>query len=1022
MALASVEVARPVVEPNAGTSRKSSDPKIPDPLQFSFGPRQASPFPTVTSAFFTRAQLRPNDIAARDLSRAIPRTITYGQLARRSRRLALHLRSLGVQPGDQVPLVVKRSIEMLVGIFAILSCGAQYVPLDGGVVPDSTLRIVLRQSRSRLALCVASTEYRVSSLDDEACKTVVIGTDDAVVPGAGNSSYPFEDSFVDLAREDLGCYVIYTSGTTGAPKGVDTTHANVTNLLCLPNGNLGIKPGMRVGSVLNISFDMAAWEVLGCLVNGGTLVMRSSNWDDALRQIDVLICTPSILAKYSPSTYPSIKFVATAGEPSGQNLADVWATHGTYYNCCGPTETTIVNTMHKHIPGGPLTIGTPTPNNTVYVLDEDLQPVPVGEPGVMWAGGRGISRGYIGLPEVTAAKYKLDPFAGDGSMMYNTGDLGKWREDGLLDILGRVDDQVKVKGFRVELDGVAASINSCPGVTRATALLVKGEIHGFFDSQVADVDAVREHLVSRQPYYAVPTKFHHLAVLPETRNGKLDKKALRAVAEVTIPDEKKALVKTSSNGNISESGSDTSAGLKSIVTKSSTEFDEKLDLNGDIPDKQLPKPLRNLVYRIFIVYRFLFSVVGLGNLGALAAIWATGTSRQWLSNMTAINLVTAVLIRQDYVINALYTICCSLPKSWPLVIRKKAAKIYHLGGVHSSAAVCAGIWLLVSNIANVTCQALPETCSAADAPQSLAAAIVSWILTGLFCVMFGFAWPPFRKRNHDIFERVHRFVGWTMLGLFWAQVVLSANDARPAHMSLGEACTRTPGFWLLAVATLSIAMSWFYLKKVPVLSEVLSPHAIRLHFGYTVPVNGSFARLSTKPLMEWHSFAIIPAPDAVNLRPKGFSLVVSNAGDWTKNCIQNPPTELWVRSVPTCGVMRIATLFNRVALIATGSGIGPMLGHIQSPSCQTALIWSTPNPEKTFGRGFIESVHETIPQSIIHDTRVLGRPDLVKMGYNLAKSFDAEAVIIIANEKITKKVVYGLENRGIPAYGAIWDS
>ncbi|KAI1860112.1 hypothetical protein JX265_010036 [Neoarthrinium moseri] len=1000
---------------------KSSDIKFSDPLTFSFGPRQTSPFRTITSAFFHHAKVQPEAIAGRDWSRSTLRTITYGDLASRSRRLAVRLRTLGVQPGDRVPLVAKRSIEMLVGIIAILSCGAQYVPLDGGVVPEATLRFVLAQSGCNIALCLASTEYRLVNLDNGACKPVVIDEADDELAQM-EKSYPFDESFVDLARHDLGCYVIYTSGTTGTPKGVDVTHENVTNLICLSPGNLGITPGTKVGSVLNISFDMGAWEILACLCNGGTLVMRGSDWDQALREISVLICTPSILAKYTPTTYPNIKVVATAGEPSGQRIADLWASHGTYYNCCGPTETTIVNTMHQHIPGGPLTIGAPTPNNSVYVLDEDLMPVPIGQPGVMWAGGLGITRGYVGLPETTAARYKLDVFANDGSMMYNTGDLGRWTPNGVLDILGRVDDQVKVKGFRVELDGVSASINRCAGVTRATALLVNGEIHGFLEPPNVSLSALKQHMALQQPYYAVPSHFHLLEALPETSNGKLDKKMLRAIGESTTAE--KRLMPSASNGSMSTAGSDTSdESLKPSRSISDSDIEsEKPDLAAAIPEKLLQKPYRGLVYRIFIVYRFLFSVVGLGNLAALAAILVTGTNRQWLGTMTAINLVLAVLIRQDFVINALYTICCSVPKSWPLGIRQKCAKIYHLGGVHSSAAVCAGMWLLVSNIASVACQVAPDTCSATEPRPSIASAVVSWILTGLFFVMFGFAWPPIRKRNHDIFERVHRFVGWTMLGLFWVQVVLSINDARPSQQTLGAACLRSPSFWLLAVATCSIAMSWLFLRKVRVESEVLSPHAVRLHFDYTVPVNGSFTRLSRRPLLEWHSFATIPAPQAVNGRPKGYSLVVSNAGDWTKDCIQNPPTHLWIRSVPTCGVMRIATLFNRVVLIATGSGIGPMLGHIQSPSCPSQLIWSTPNPEKTFGRPLIDAIHDKIPNAVIHDTKLLGRPDLVKMGYNMAKSFGADAVIIIANEKITKKVVYGLETRGVAAYGAIWDS
>ncbi|KAK8066875.1 hypothetical protein PG997_013622 [Apiospora hydei] len=947
-----------------------------DPLCFSFGTNERSAFPTVTSAFFYHAEARPADIAARDLSGNSPREITYSELASQSRRLALQLRKLGVKPGDRVPLVVKRSIEMLV---------------------------VLQQSGGALALCLPSTEHRIAGLDGVSCKAVIIGdhnkADDLTNE---HESYPFEDGFVDLAREDYGCYVIYTSGTTGTPKGVNISHKNVTNLVCLAPGNLGIQPGTRVGSVLNISFDMAAWEILGCLCNGGTLVMRGSTWGPALERIDVLICTPSILAKYSPDAYPSIKVVATAGEPSGQRIADLWATHGTYYNCCGPTETTIVNTMHKHRPGGDLTIGAPTPNNSVYVLDEDLSPVPLGEPGVMWAGGRGISRGYVGLPAATLAKYKPDIFANDGSLMYNTGDLGRWRSDGSLDILGRVDDQVKVKGFRVELDGISASMNSFPGVRRATALLVLGEIHGFLEPASIDLDALRQHLSARQPYYAVPSHFHGLEALPETGNGKLDKKVLRRMADPSLAIDEIVLTSKASSSSMSDTTAQGSSGAQSPLTTlsshSSTIFSEKnpqLDLTGDIPEKKIRKPFRGLVYRIFIVYRFLFSLVGLSNLAALVAIFVTGVDRHWLSTMTAINLALAVMMRQDFIINALYTICCTVPKSWPLFIRSRCAKIYHFGGMHSSAAVCAGIWLLASNVASVTCQALPDTCARTKLRQSVTTAVISWLLTGLFLFMFVFAYPTMRKRYHNVFERVHRFVGWTMLGLFWVQVIISTNDTKLPGQSLGAACVRVPALWLLAVATCCIATSWLFLP--------------------------SHASLGG-PLIEWHSFATIPAPKPANGRNKGYSLVVSNAGDWTKQAIKNPPTHLWVRGVPTCGVMRIATLFRRVVVIATGSGIGPLLGHIQNASCPTQLIWSTPNPEKTFGKPLLDTIAEKIPDAIIHDTKLLGRPDLVKMGYNLCRSFGAEAVIIIANEKITKKVVYGLETRGVPAYGAIWDS
>ncbi|KAL8393859.1 hypothetical protein RB595_003566 [Gaeumannomyces hyphopodioides] len=1014
---------------NAATTKAIMDVGNNDPLRFSRGPSAAIPFPTVTAAFFHHAQTHPHALAARDLSSlrkggpAAIREVDYATLASRSRRLAHRLRKLGVRPGDRVPVVVKRGVEMLVGILAVLACGAQYVPLDGGVVPDSTLAFVLEQAgapgRQTVAVCLASTEYRVQAVRQD-CLTVVIPADDADAHEADEYEKA-ADEFVDLATPDHGCYVIYTSGTTGTPKGVDVTHRNVTNLLCLSPGGLEIQPGMRVGQVLNISFDMAAWEILGCLCNGGTLVLRGSDWLPTIREVDVLICTPSILSKYDPLSFPNIKMVATAGEPSNQRLADLWATHGTYYNCCGPTETTIVNTMEKHVPGAPLSIGAPTPNNSVYILDDNLEPVALGSPGVMWAGGLGVSRGYVGLPDKTAERYLWDKFARDGSVMYNTGDLGRWNPDGTIDILGRVDDQIKIKGFRVELDGVSASLLSAPGVTQAVALLVGREIHGFLAPASCDMAKVKEHMAKRQPYYAVPTKFHLLDDLPHTANGKLDKRALRSLASA-----ERSLLSSGSETALSETITGTTSSSASSIEKEQEQeqAQKSPDLSQPLPEKKRPKTQRNLIYRIFIVYRFLFSVVGVANIAALVCILALGVDRQWLGTMTAINLVVAVLVRQDHVINALYSICCSVPKSWPLAIRARAAKIYHLGGVHSSAAFCSGAWLLASNLSGVVCSV--TECSAAAGPApSIATAVLSWLLTGLYCVMFVFAYPTMRKKYHDRFERVHRFVGWTMLGLFWAQTVVGAADAAAASqgtLSLGQACLRSPALWMLVVATVSIALSWTHLRKVKVESEVLSDHAVRLHFDYTVPVNGSFTRVSVRPLVEWHSFATVPAPTAEKGRAAGYSLVVSNAGDWTRDVIRNPRSELWVRSVPTCGVMRIATLFNRVVVVGTGSGIGPLLGHIQQPSCPTALIWSTPNPEKTFGTGLMDAIRRTIPDAVIHDTRVLGRPDLVAMSYNLVRSFGAEAVIIIANEKITKKVVYGLETRGVPAYGAIWDS
>ncbi|KAM6513612.1 hypothetical protein FALCPG4_015996 [Fusarium falciforme] len=615
--------------------------------------------------------------------------------------------------------------------------------------------------------------------------------------------------------------------------------------------------------------------------------------------------------------------------------------------------------------------------------------------------------------------------------MYNAGDLRQWNTDGTILILGCVDDQLKVKDFRVELDGVVAALSSCPSVQGAAALLIDGEIHAFVTPRHCPLLVIQDHLKFHEPYYPIPTRYHFFDALPLTENGMLDKKALRHVA--SAPQEPTSTFEKAPYGQIlppkpallGHSRSNSSASSATQTSSFSdlsdaTLVEEQADLEAALPDKKHRKYSRGLRYRALIIYRRLFSLVGLFNISAAIALVMTGISREWLGNITAINLATAVLVRQEFVINALYTIACSVPKSWPLFIRARCAKIYHLGGVHSGAAISAGAWLLAANIADIVCMVSGNCFKWGK--QSTTSKVISWTLSAFFAIMIGLAWPSMRKRHHDLFERTHRFIGWTMLVFFWVQVVLANKDNAATGTSLGQACVRSPPFWLLAVATASVASSWFFLRKVHVQAEKMSNHAIRLHFDYTVPVNGSFTRLSYNPLMEWHSFATIPALEAVNGRPKGYSIIVSNAGDWTKSTIQDGPDHIWIRGVPTCGVMRIATLFNRVVLIATGSGIGPMLGHIQNPSGGIQLIWSTKQPEETFGEDLCRTVTERVPNAIIHDTKKQGRPDLVKMGYNVAKSFKAEAVIIIANEKITKKVVYGLETRGVPAYGAIWDS
>lgn len=375
-----------------------------------------------------------------------------------------------------------------------------------------------------------------------------------------------------------------------------------------------------------------------------------------------------------------------------------------------------------------------------------------------------------------------------------------------------------------------------------------------------------------------------------------------------------------------------------------------------------------------------------------------------ISTCTAVNLCLAVLMRQELVINALFKIACSVPPSAPLWLRRNCAKVYHIGGVHSGCAVASATWLTIFTIGNTVIS------------SSLAVLVVSYLIMALLFTMIVFAHPTMRAKYHDKFEFIHRGAGWTALALFWVQTVVFTNDVR-GFKTLGQALAESPGFWLLLIATLSVILPWLNLRKVTVRADILSQHAVRLYFTYTNPTVGTAIRLSERPLLDWHAFATIAKPNE-----KEFSVLVSNAGDWTSRQIKIGPTKLWVRGVPACGVLRIVPLFRSIVLVATGSGIGPCLPVIYAKKVPIRIFWSTPHPEATFGPEVIEAIKSADPNAVIHNTKTMGRPDMVAVTYRLLRESSAEAVAIISNKKLTQLVVYAMESRGIPAFGAIFDS
>ncbi|MFJ9585055.1 amino acid adenylation domain-containing protein [Streptomyces acidicola] len=493
--------------------------------EYGRGPAVPLPDPLVHHAVERWAAATPGAVAAEHQGA----TITYGELDRYAGALAARLVREGVRPGDHVGLFVRRSIPMLVGLLGTLKAGAAYVPQDIGLTPPAQLGHVIRTAATRVVLTQREYADRVPLPPGHR----LIALDEPLPEKNLSRPGPAVGRPVVDVRPDDGCYVLFTSGTTGRPNGVKVTHRNVANLLLTAPGDLGIRPGDRVAQLLNVAFDMAAWEILGCLSHGGTLAIRGKDIAATARTADVIVATPTVLSGIDPESCPRVRTVAVAGEPCPRPLADRWAARATFYNCCGPTETTIVNTMRRHDPSAPLlTIGRPTPNNTVYVLDARRRPVPIGEPGEMWAGGDCVSAGYLDNDELNAERYAPDPFLGGGHRMFRTRDLGRWTADGELEHLGRTDDQVKVRGFRVELDAVSSVLERVPGCARAVTLKRDARtLVSFVCPAEVDPAAARDAVAAALPYYCVPSDVLPLPVLPETDRGKIDKRALLRLAE-----------------------------------------------------------------------------------------------------------------------------------------------------------------------------------------------------------------------------------------------------------------------------------------------------------------------------------------------------------------------------------------------------------------------------------------------------------------------------------------------------------
>lgn len=444
---------------------------------------------------------------------------------------------------------------------------------------------------------------------------------------------------------------------------------------------------------------------------------------------------------------------------------------------------------------------------------------------------------------------------------------------------------------------------------------------------------------------------------------------------------------------------------------------KRFPANADIEAQRNPRmSFASIRYLILTIYRRLFSLVYCAN--AVAFIIIMVESRQKLLafvNAAAINLLVCGLARHPLVVNAIFLSICSIPQSAPLMLRKRAAEAYHYGGIHSGCGFAAFLWYtgIVALISR-------EYWVNGDSGMiSVPVIVLSYALLVDLVAIIVIAHPTFRTKKHDYFELTHRFSGWLAVALFLTLLLVFSDQARHAQgLSLGQYLLELPAFWFVLVIIVSIVHPWLLLRRVQVRPEYLSTHAVRLHLDHTSTAFGKVIALTKHPLRDWHSFATFPDPDG-----KSFSCIVSKAGDWTTQCIDQQPTQLWKRGVLMYGFIHVMRVFRRVIVVATGSGIGPCLSFLSEKNRPPLrLIWQTRNPNRTYGPDVLNLVRQLDPDPLLIDTGNSGRVDMVPIVQELAREFDAEAVCVISNPRLTKKVVFELKASGVPAFGPIFDS
>jgi amino acid adenylation domain-containing protein len=462
--------------------------------------------------------------------------LTYLELNRRANAWAGYLKKLGVTPGTVVAILMERSLELLEVIIGVLKSGGIYVPIHTSF-PTERIQYILKDAGVKILISNIKSELNTNNL------VRVVNLNNGIVLSDGESSIPA----IQITSEDLA-YIMYTSGSTGNPKGVMVQHYALINFLLSMQERPGIRSDDILLAVTSLSFDIAALELFLPLITGATVLLASEEMihnplliDKAINdhQVSVMQATPAmwqLLVDIGWKGRPELKALC-GGDVLTRNLADQLLDKvGSLWNMYGPTETTIWSSVSQiKSKNTPITIGEPIHNTQMYILDRNLQPVPIGVVGELHIGGDGLAKGYLNQPHLTDEKFIPDEFnSNHGARLYKTGDLARFLPDHSIEILGRMDDQVKIVGHRIELGEIETLLSQHPMINQSI-IIARTESSG--DKRIVayyvpqgetspEENELRDFMSRKLPSYMLPTFFVPLSSIPLTPNGKIDRKSL----------------------------------------------------------------------------------------------------------------------------------------------------------------------------------------------------------------------------------------------------------------------------------------------------------------------------------------------------------------------------------------------------------------------------------------------------------------------------------------------------------------